>query len=68
MFRNLEAEQKRMGMSNIQMAHLLGVTRNTYEAKKKLGTFNQKQIVSLLKFFDCKFEYLFATNDDRKTA
>ncbi len=34
MFRNLEAEQKRMGMSNTQMAHLLGVTRNTYEAKK----------------------------------
>jgi len=32
---NLEAEQKRRGLSNEQMAKLLSVSRATYEVKKK---------------------------------
>lgn len=59
MFRNLEAEQKRKGFTNSQMAELLGVSRVTYEAKKKNGMFNRPQIAILLQTFSCTFEYLF---------
>ena len=68
MFRNLEAEQKRLNLNNSEMAYKLGISRNTYEAKKRLGTFSQSQIVILLKLFNCKFEYLFQTEDDRKVS
>ena len=66
MFRNLEAEQKRYGYTNTKMAEILGISRVTYENKKKSGKFNRPQIETLLQLFDCKFEYLFkneTTND-----
>lgn len=64
MFRNLEAEQKRAKKTNAEMAEYLGISRVTYEAKKRTGSFNRPQIEMLLKLFDCKFEYLFSTEDD----
>ncbi len=63
MFRNLEAEQHRAGMSNKDVAEYLHITRVTYEAKKKTGKFTRDEIVSLLALFKCKFEYLFETVD-----
>lgn len=69
MFRNLEAEQARLSMSNKAMAKFLGISRVTYEAKKKTGKFSQQQIVKMLNLFSCKFEYLFAAeNDHRESA
>ncbi len=59
MFRNLEAEQRRLGKTNSEMAELLGVSRTTYENKKKSGAFNRPQIATMLKLFNCTFEYLF---------
>lgn len=63
MFRNLEAEQARRGYTNTQMAELLGISRVTYENKKKTGMFNRPQIAQLLKIFNCAFEYLFAVEE-----
>ena len=45
MFRNLEAEQHRLNLTNAEVAQILNVSR--------------PEIVTLLKRFDCKFEYLF---------
>lgn len=59
MFRNLEAEQKRYGYTNANMAELLGISRVTYENKKRTGMFNRPQIETLLRLFNCEFEYLF---------
>ncbi|WP_302818387.1 hypothetical protein [Ruthenibacterium lactatiformans] len=59
MFRNLEAEQKRAGLTNSEMARILDISRVTYESKKKDGKFNRPEIVKLLRFFNCTFEYLF---------
>lgn len=70
-FRNLEAEQKRNGYTNSKMAELLGISRVTYELKKKTGNFNRLQIVTLLELFHCKFEYLFQldpTGDNNQKA
>lgn len=65
MFRNLEAEQHRRGLTNAEVAQILNISRATYENKKKSGKFTRPEIVTLLKLFDCKFEYLFA---DGKTT
>lgn len=59
MFRNLEAEQARRQKSNSDVAELLGISRASYERKKKTGNFNRAQIVELMKIFDCDFNYLF---------
>lgn len=63
MFRNLEAEQARLGLSNSDVAKKLGISRNSYENKKKTGKFTTFEIKMLCKLFRCKFDYLFQTDD-----
>lgn len=67
MLNNLAAEQKRHGYTNAEVANFLGISRPTYETKKRTGKFNRPQIEKLLQLFDCKFEYLFAY-DTQKPA
>lgn len=62
MFRNLEAEQARANLTNEQTAKLLGISRKSYEIKKKTGNFKLSEIVILLDSFKVSFEYLFATD------
>ena len=66
MFNNLEAEQARHDMTNGDVANVIGISRVSYERKKKSGKFNRAEIVILLKLFNCDFEYLFAI--DEKSA
>ena len=63
MFRNFEAEQKRFGLTNSEVADRLWISRATYESKKKTRKFTKSEIVTLLSMFNCKFEYLFAMNN-----
>lgn len=63
MFRNLEAEQARFGLSNSDVANKLGISRNSYENKKKTGKFTTFEIKMLCKLFRCKFDYLFQTDE-----
>ena len=67
MLNNLAAEQKRHGYTNAEVASFLGISRPTYETKKRTGKFNRPQIEKLLKLFECKIEYLFAY-DTQKPA
>lgn len=39
LFRNLEAEQARKGLTNSDVAGKLGISRVSYESKKKTGKF-----------------------------
>lgn len=66
MFRNLEAEQSRKGMTNQEVAEVLGISRVSYERKKKNGKFNRAEIVILLKLFECDFWYLFFVSETTK--
>ena len=66
MFKNLDAEQARSGKTNQAMADLIGISRVSYESKKRTGKFTVKEIATLCKFFETTFEYLFAT--DKKSA
>lgn len=63
LFRNLEAEQARNGLSNGDVAKKLGISRNSYESKKKSGKFTTFEIKTLCKMFRCKFDYLFETDE-----
>lgn len=67
MLKNLEAEQARIGYSNSKIAELLGISRVTYEHKKKNGSFTRPQIQTLLDLFNCNFEYLFAVEMPKST-
>lgn len=60
MFRNLEAEQARKGLTNQQVADKIGMSRSSYEHKKKTGKFYLSEIFDLCELFDCDFLYLFA--------
>lgn len=68
MFRNLDAEQARNGMTNIDVANYLKLSRVSYEKKKKSGKFTTFEIKKLCYLFSCTFEYLFATAEDAETV
>lgn len=61
MFRNLEAEQARFDLTNQDMAKKLGISRVSYENKKKTGKFTALEAKRLCRIFKVKFDYLFAT-------
>ena len=61
MFDNLEAEQARKRLTNQQVAEVLGLSRVSYEKKKRTGKFVVAEISNLCKLFNCDFSYLFAT-------
>ena len=63
-FRNLDAEQARAGMNNSQVAERLGISRVSYESKKKSGKFTTPEIKTLCVLFSCSFDYLFASSED----
>lgn len=63
MFRNLEAEQARMGFTNTDMAVKLGISRVSYENKKRTGKFTALEAKKMCKIFKVKFDYLFATDE-----
>ena len=67
MFRNLEAEQARLGLTNQDVATILGISRVSYENKKKSGKFTTVEIKKLCRLFKCKFDYLFTTEDEKGT-
>lgn len=64
MFRNLEAEQARSRLTNQDVANKLGISRVSYENKKKSGKFTTWEIKALCKLFKCKFDYLFETEKE----
>lgn len=63
MFANLAAEQARHKMTNEIVAQKLGISRVSYESKKKSGRFTVAECWALCLIFRCDFEYLFATED-----
>lgn len=60
MFRNINAEQARRGVTDQEIADLLGITRSTYSRKKNTGNFSLSEVRFLMHYFNCDFDYLFA--------
>lgn len=63
MYNNLEAEQARNKMTNQDVANYLGLSRNTYEQKKRSGRFIPAECIKLCDLFNCAFDYLFAIDN-----
>lgn len=59
MFRNINAEQARRGVTDQEIADLMGITRSTYSRKKNTGNFSLSEVRFLMHYFDCDFDYLF---------
>ena len=63
MYRNLKAEQARHNLTNQRMAEILHLSRGGFENKLRNGKFFVNECVVLCRLFDCKFDYLFATDN-----
>lgn len=59
LFPNLEAEQTRFSLTDEDVANELGITRTSYNQKKKKGHFKLNEIIKLCSLFDTNFGYLF---------
>lgn len=75
MFPNLHAEQARRGLTDAQVAEMLGISRSAYGLKKRTGRFVTSECHSLCKIFESEFPYLFSFqpmralgNDSTRTA
>ena len=64
MFRNLDAEQARLKLTDQKVADKLGISRVSYVNKKKTGKFTTMEIKALCKLFRRKFDYLFDTEEE----
>ena len=60
MFPNLEAEQARHNHTNADVAMALGMSRNSYETKKKGGRFSIADANALCDLYQCSYSYLFS--------
>lgn len=60
MFPNLNAEQARINKSNSDMAELLGISRVSYEARKRDGRFSISDAKKLCDYYSCDYSYLFS--------
>ena len=63
MFPNLNAEQARKGLSNASTANIIGISRNSFENKKRTGKFYVSELNKLCDYFNCDYEYLFRWED-----
>lgn len=68
MYRNLDAEQARCKLSNEKMAAFLGISRVSYENKKRSGKFSVPQAQALCDLFKCDFAYLFEPEKEDVTT
>lgn len=61
---NLLEQKANRKMSNEDMAKIIGVSRNSYEAKIKSGRFTLQECLKYIKYFNKTFAFLFATDND----
>ncbi len=60
----MKAEEAKRGYTNSYVAEKLGISRVSYENKKKSGKFTTFEIKTLCIMFKCKFDYLFETGEE----
>lgn len=64
MYANLLGQKTNRKMSNEDMAKIIGVSRNSYEAKIKSGRFTPQECFSYIRYFNKPFEFLFSEEND----
>lgn len=64
MFPNLLGQKLFHHLTDSQMADIIGVSRTAYQQKINSGRFTPDECKKLCDYFDKRFEYLFADNED----
>ena len=67
-YRNLEVEQARRGLTNKEVAKLIGVSPGRYADKKTSGHFYAREALALCRLFECDFVYLFDEDEGKKVV
>ena len=68
MFPNLDAEQARTRTTNQMAADYLGISRVSFENKKKTKKFNVMEAKRLCQLFGVPFDYLFESEVELEAA
>lgn len=64
MFANLLGQKAVRHLSDADMAHIIGVSRNTYMTKVRTGKFTPEECKTLCEYFNKPFDYLFAEDGE----
>lgn len=64
MFANLLGQKAIHRLRNEDMAKIAGISRTAYESKLRTGHFTVLEAHRYAEYFDKKFEYLFALDND----
>ena len=54
-----------MRLTNQKVADILEISRVSYENKKKTGKLTTREIKKICRLFKCKFDYLFAEENEK---
>lgn len=68
MFPNLLGQKAYRGLSDTDMANIIGVSRNTWHQKIKNGRFTPMECKALCEYFGKSFAYLFAADGDQHAS
>lgn len=68
MYPNLLGQKAARGLTDGDMASIIGVSRTSYQSKRKSGRFTVKECQLYCRYFGKSFEYLFAPNGDDYTS
>ena len=64
MFPNLLGQKAYHKMTSDDMGKVIGLSRQSYEAKIASGRFTPDECKAFCQYFGLPFDYLFATDDD----
>lgn len=64
MFPNLLGQKAYRGLTDEDMAAIIGVSRNAWQQKVKSGRFTPQECKALCDYFGKSFAYLFASDGD----
>lgn len=64
MYPNLMGQKEYHKLSGEDMGKIIGISRTSYEQKIKSGRFTPAECKAYCDYFDKKFEYLFASQEE----
>lgn len=64
MYPNLLGQKAAHGLTNADMARIIGISRTAYQSKQKTGRFTPAECQAYCKYFGKSFQYLFAKDGD----
>jgi DNA-binding XRE family transcriptional regulator len=64
MYPNLMGQKVYRKLTAEQMGHIIGLSRQSYEAKMESGRFTPEECKAFCRYFGKSFDFLFATDEE----